>query len=981
MFITTYTFIYNVISICAKLNRENYVVILNESDMSDNPIKLQYIYDILNQHGVEYKDYAKNNLDGLNEYFHYKYWLFGKPYSKYSDTRVIKYIKNTSEYDNIFIGIQPGILFSNELMKQYFKNINFMITFGNHWRVKNKSLNLLPFGSPKTSLYKNISETYFVIFTQPYHRAGYHLKKKGRFDYKLFFKIIIESIIKLYGSVDKIVIAEHPTAHFTNSEPYIKNIVKKYGIKCIDQTKLLYYINNMKVGFTFSSTVAFELRAVNKELIIVNVCPKSSFHFPFRKHSFKVATNHNQLISHMKSHKLVKNINNLMRGGDPASRVIKFMNDYHTQSQASVCIMGKSFKNVDFESLKNKITIGTGDTLNYLMKNKINFIPSIICLSNKQITHSFFSSLTYLKYIKSCQSPEPIIIINPLNKKFQSKNISKLMKVYHKFNEVFVIKSFSPFTLCHMLNIGNKQYTKNFTYCRKYRQTIPMICMLISQKMNFKNIQLLQCDELIKTKEYLLRHTELTNNNINISNVQQCDIQTITTYDEPMKMIMLSTLNKFTRQIKNNITKQISQISQIPTILNTSNIRKNITLRLNSHIEKNKLKQSNSPIKRCFIIANGPSLKKINLNLLKNEFTIACNYFLIGAEKTYPNFCPTVLCMGDRMVGRNALSRDYNTIIKFKKQPIIVMHPSHGIFINKKRANPKSTYRILEKRFNTLQHAYSIYNFPKFTLFKFLKADMKNYRKNYSKYCKKYSNVIPMISMLIAEKVNVKKMCILGVDLGNVFDHFYEFKSHSNLNSTIYSNGAYANIHKGFQRKKDEYGDKINVVNCNLDSQLKIFPFVTLDKILNIMFVTYTQSTLNIMSQCDDNCIDQYNLTNIGQDTSKILLRYPSYIFLFLTIGTEPGLNVVNNITTQTVTSLELNKIYKQKTTDIVKSFSSENKLKSFTTFLKFFKLKGFESIYYMIELVKNHSSIYQQFHDAILLMNSNDVTVIESLQ
>jgi len=41
---------------------------------------------------------------------------------------------------------------------------------------------------------------------------------------------------------------------------------------------------------------------------------------------------------------------------------------------------------------------------------------------------------------------------------------------------------------------------------------------------------------------------------------------------------------------------------------------------------KSKIKVSD----RCFILGNGPSLNNVNLNLLKDEVTIACNTFMEG---------------------------------------------------------------------------------------------------------------------------------------------------------------------------------------------------------------------------------------------------------------------------------------------------------------------------------------------------------------
>ena len=51
--------------------------------------------------------------------------------------------------------------------------------------------------------------------------------------------------------------------------------------------------------------------------------------------------------------------------------------------------------------------------------------------------------------------------------------------------------------------------------------------------------------------------------------------------------------------------------------------------------DKNKIKNRYGSIPdRCFILGNGPSLKKMDLDILKDEITIACNSFMEGmAEK------------------------------------------------------------------------------------------------------------------------------------------------------------------------------------------------------------------------------------------------------------------------------------------------------------------------------------------------------------
>ncbi len=58
-----------------------------------------------------------------------------------------------------------------------------------------------------------------------------------------------------------------------------------------------------------------------------------------------------------------------------------------------------------------------------------------------------------------------------------------------------------------------------------------------------------------------------------------------------------------------------------------------------------KLKQRFADRERCFIIGNGPSLKKQNLLLLKGEITFACNFFNLHPQAA--EIAPTFYCFGD----------------------------------------------------------------------------------------------------------------------------------------------------------------------------------------------------------------------------------------------------------------------------------------------------------------------------------------------
>ncbi len=77
---------------------------------------------------------------------------------------------------------------------------------------------------------------------------------------------------------------------------------------------------------------------------------------------------------------------------------------------------------------------------------------------------------------------------------------------------------------------------------------------------------------------------------------------------------------------------------------------------------KDKLRKLHNKHKgeRCFIIANGPSLKKTNLSLLKDEYTIGMNRIYLLKEKM--GFLPTYLAVADIEIQLNQFHDEYDSI-------------------------------------------------------------------------------------------------------------------------------------------------------------------------------------------------------------------------------------------------------------------------------------------------------------------------------
>lgn len=256
---------------------------------------------------------------------------------------------------------------------------------------------------------------------------------------------------------------------------------------------------------------------------------------------------------------------------------------------------------------------------------------------------------------------------------------------------------------------------------------------------------------------------------------------------------------------------------------------------------KNKIKNRYGSIPdRCFILGNGPSLKKMDLDILKDEITIACNSFMEGMAEKDKLFVPTVICGGDGSMLRDQIRQDFQyddkgTYSKTKEQIIYIYHPGALIrncyeikkwttlcpHTNTHNTNVYScscpyTKPIditnLERLINDSGNMYMIEDFTTFKLNKSIKAligsdKMANQIFTNYTYCYRYSNVIPMISLLIAKEIGFKYIYLIGCD-GHKFDvHFYDkFTGRSSIDtqSDAFKNRYYGGVYKGMLERKNE---------------------------------------------------------------------------------------------------------------------------------------------------------------------------------
>lgn len=222
--------------------------------------------------------------------------------------------------------------------------------------------------------------------------------------------------------------------------------------------------------------------------------------------------------------------------------------------------------------------------------------------------------------------------------------------------------------------------------------------------------------------------------------------------------------------------------------------------------------------RKCFILGNGPSLNNIDLSSLDNEFTITVNFFHLGNKEKSLNFESTVHCIGDSFCQSKMLTQYFDLIKNLNT--IFIFHPSDTfLYDNNKNKQYEDIYLNIKNRF-------CIKNFIDFELSRNLGIGAHNFLNNYEKYCKKYRNVIPMIAMLIAEKLGFMEIYILGVDGGDIRNHFY---NHFTCRDTLLKNKKDYQYPEeffncGFNQRNLEFKSKgIKCFNCNPNSKIEVF--------------------------------------------------------------------------------------------------------------------------------------------------------------
>jgi hypothetical protein len=289
---------------------------------------------------------------------------------------------------------------------------------------------------------------------------------------------------------------------------------------------------------------------------------------------------------------------------------------------------------------------------------------------------------------------------------------------------------------------------------------------------------------------------------------------------------------------------------------------------------------------KCFIIGNGPSLNNIDISIFKNEVTIACNSFMEGYAERGIFFEPTILCGGDASLIKDTIRDKFEFdnncgYEKVKNKLIYIYHPSALIrncynisswkplcpHVDSVNCTCHYTRPIDMKNFQKImddnKSMYLIEDFESFKLTKNIfnmignihdaETDKKvQILKNYE-YCNKYHNVIPMISMLIAEQLGYKRIYLVGCDGCNFDKHFYDkFTGVTSIDDKRIEikNKYYGEIYYAINDRYIEFKNKgITLINCSKES--------VYDMIFNVdlsLFIKSSKSSNDILKKYDNYC-------------------------------------------------------------------------------------------------------------------------------
>ena len=177
--------------------------------------------------------------------------------------------------------------------------------------------------------------------------------------------------------------------------------------------------------------------------------------------------------------------------------------------------------------------------------------------------------------------------------------------------------------------------------------------------------------------------------------------------------------------------------------------------------------------KRCFIVATGSSLNKLDLSLLKNEITIGINLIL-----KKDNFIPNYLCVADTTV----MEKHYHDIFNSKMDNGVYVICNGCTMIGKGNciSGPGSTCRGIN--LDHIKNKYKVLHSEKSGIFidhidwpsktKLLKTDQYYIDPNLKTISSYGGSTVDNLAIPLAVHLGCNEIYLIGADGG--YNHFYD---------------------------------------------------------------------------------------------------------------------------------------------------------------------------------------------------------------
>jgi len=223
--------------------------------------------------------------------------------------------------------------------------------------------------------------------------------------------------------------------------------------------------------------------------------------------------------------------------------------------------------------------------------------------------------------------------------------------------------------------------------------------------------------------------------------------------------------------------------------------------------------------KRCFIIGNGSSVKKLDLTTLKDEFTFVVNHFFL--HKKYNKIHPNFYCMIDPRFAKNdKFTKDFFSRLGKKiHQDTLLFYPVEGLHLKKTPYLKK-----IKKAYMLMNHEFD--------------EELK-FNLEIDKPIPYLINVL-LACLIPAIYLGFSEIYLLGCEhdwckyrTNEDWGYFYKFKKSYNPNMYVPYETKLDHARKLFQayRLIKKKFPKVKIYNCTPGSYLDVFEFKKFSKI------------------------------------------------------------------------------------------------------------------------------------------------------